>query len=1213
MGYEYPKLIDNKRRVLADVIKNVADKYNKLSIATGYWDLPGTAEVIDHLQNYKSIRLLIGNEPLLNSYLFKGSKPKELSAMIAEDLINNNEGLENVEKRRILVDSAVKIKDLIFKGILEVKIFKEPILHAKAYIFGDYGDQAVGIVGSSNFTKAGLTSNTELNVLEDDYQRVTYKPTSDQQENGHLAWFDEMWNDPNAIKWSEEFRDIIVDSPLGNLTFGSYDSYIKTLMEVYPDELIPPEELGNEMKDILFSFQNRNAGILINKLKKRGVAMLADSVGLGKTITAGAVIKHYLKETNDKANIVVIAPAGLKQQWTDDLSSVLNVDCVEGAYQLVSQQDTNALSRMIEEYKKDWRRKKNIDLFVVDESHNLRSKSGKRHDLILELFQQHPDSHILLLTATPINNSLLDIANQIQLASKGKLKSTNVTYVRPEGKRELIDFFVALNRIQSKIKNAEKKGNSIEKILKQAKSTIHEGLRHYLVRSTRQGVELEGGIIGQSGERKTFPKTVVDNIEYEYSKEISNNVFNSIGRHIDDVFENIDPRKLNLNLMSEFTQQTSHPLDFLSLIGNNYDKIKELFGLDDKILAKNGNLFIDEKVNLILNILQLILVLGFVAYRPDIYQHDNYQKTIAEINSRKKIESLKMQLSVHNILQITWLKRFESSPDALRKSVVNYKHRIELFQKYLDKGYIVSIKDVDILEGDYNYGEDIEQAFVDYEEYLKEKEEILAKGGDASELKKEGIEKKEASGDVYNIGAIKKDIVRDLKILKLLEELLKAIGESRNDIKLNNLARKIKEVLAEGKFGKKVLVFSFFADTINALKEKLGSLMQDTFVDFNDKVEFITGNNKNIDNIVRRFSPKSKKYEIKKGEVELDFLFSTDVLSEGQNLHDAGFLVNYDLHWNPVRMIQRNGRINRLGSLFDSVLISNMKPTQELEMYLNLVHRLENKINSIKNTIGLDQGVLSVSDVNPIEFIEKYYNNGDSDNDTILAENDEHVSELRKFLAKYKDDSKHIDRIKNMPLGKWNYLPKGRCLKSETLSMVKVDQSNNDGNIKTQDVIFIKTQINSGEYIAEYVDYVKALDLIKTTEDDNKREIDCCDVDRIKIRSRVKSEARRQAMNDEDKYRFTPSYEKALINLYNYLTPGIDYKGILERGVNTQNKKKALEDVLKNVNNEFKDTGNINISTINKFMEIFNSIEITLREPLKITKLEEVLNYASRE
>lgn len=248
MEYECPKLIDNKRRVLADVIKNVADKYNKLSIATGYWDLPGTAEVIDHLQNYKSIRLLIGNEPLLNSYLFRGSKPRELSDMMAEDLIRNNEGLENVEDRRILVDSAVKIKDLIVKGILEVKIFKEPILHAKAYIFGDYGDQAVGIVGSSNFTKAGLTSNTELNVLEDDYQRVTYKPTSGQQENGHLAWFDEMWNDPNAIKWSEEFRDIIVDSPLGNLTFGSYDSYIKTLMEVYPDELIPPEELGNEMK-----------------------------------------------------------------------------------------------------------------------------------------------------------------------------------------------------------------------------------------------------------------------------------------------------------------------------------------------------------------------------------------------------------------------------------------------------------------------------------------------------------------------------------------------------------------------------------------------------------------------------------------------------------------------------------------------------------------------------------------------------------------------------------------------------------------------------------------------------------------------------------------------------------------------------------------------------------------------------------------------------
>lgn len=1216
----YPKLIDNRRVSLANTIKQIAPYYKHLSIATGYWDLKGTAEIVDEIENYDSIRLIIGNEPLSK----KLQRDKKLGNMKEEnmfpeyyfmqDLIEDASSLKTEIERAKLRETAIKITKMIEEGRLEVKVFKKTMLHAKAYIFGTYSDKSVGIVGSSNFTKAGLTLNTELNALQDNYMIVNYRPTADDQENGYLSWFDEIWNDPNAVEWNGEFKELIKDSPLGDLTFGNYDSYIRTLMEVYPDELIPPMKLEEKTNDILYSFQNRNAGILINKLEKTGVAILADSVGLGKTITAGAVIKHYLDKMEGKANVLIIAPAALKQQWKDDLASILGVDYLEGAYSIVSEQDTNAIQHIFEEYQKEWRTKKNIDLFVIDEAHNLRSKSGTRHDVILNLLQQHPNSHILLLTATPINNSLMDIINQIQLASKGKLTSVNVTYTRPSnGLREKMDFFEALSRIQSQIRSAEKAGESVESILEKAKPTIHEGLKHYLVRSTRQGVETEGGIVGKDGSKKSFPKSNVDSIEYQYDSSITDFTYDEIGKHIHDCFENIDPRSLNLNLMSEFTQMTLHPLELLNQMGEDEGQICDYFNVNEDVFMDHGSLYNSNTKSLIFNLLQIVFMLGFVPYRPDIYNRKFHGKTVQEIDALNDVSTaIKMQMTVHNILQITWLKRLESSPYALKKSVENYKYRVELFKKYLDKGYIVNLNDANLLESDYNYGEDIEQAFVDYEEYLKKKEEFLNSGKSIDDLKKEGIERKDADPKIFDIDSIYADINRDLKIINLLSTLLSHVASPKNDIKMHELAQKVCKVLKEKKYGKKVLVFSFFADTINSLRDNLPQIIKKEIPDFDQRAEFISGMNTDIEKIVRRFSPKSKKHTFASGEAELNFLFSTDVLSEGQNLQDSGFLVNYDLHWNPVRMIQRNGRINRLGSEYDAVLVLNMRPTDELEMYLNLVHRLETKINTIKNTVGLDQGILSSSDVNPIEFIEKYYDDGTlpEPDDDLLAYSDEHILELRKFLGKNKDTGE-IERIQNMPLGKWNYLPHGRLTRKEAIAMIKTYRSTVTSNIKSTDIIFIKTTKKDGEYEAEHMDYTAALDLIRTTEDDNERHRDVISLDKTLIRRRSFNLAVWQLNNLEEFYKISPKNEEILCFLKNnFLQPGIDYLGILKNGIKTTNHKKALEKILRAINKEQRETGSLKATTLNQFIKLFNEISHLVDEEKQVDLVEGVLYYA---
>jgi ERCC4-related helicase len=1218
-----PKLIDNKRVVLSDLIKNNAANHEELSIATGYWDLEGTLEIIDSIKDYKKIRLLIGEEPLspiqkyqvtMNFDLGKLTFPKDY---IEYDLADYSK-LKNSDKFREVTKELAK---MIGEKRLEVKIFKpdngNKRLHAKAYIFGNENDpSAFGIIGSSNFTKAGLTNNTELNSLEDQIPMVVYTPSNEKMPHTHLSWFNELWNDENTVDWSGEFRKVLEKSPVGDLTYGPYDVYIKTLMEVFADELNPPKELGEDLKKRLFSFQNRNAGLLINKLEKMDLAILADSVGLGKTITAGAVVKHYI-DTMDNANILVIAPAALKQQWIDDLANIISVDQVTGDYRIISQQDYNAIRKLKSDYDSAHRIMRKIDLIVIDEAHNLRTPTGVRYDAILELLQQHPDAKILLLTATPINNSLIDIANQIKLASKGRRTSVNVPYKSPEKNEiEMLDYFEALDRIQKYLRKNEKAGKDTTKILEDFRPTIHAGLRHFLVRSTRQGVEAEGSLKNQNGDIIKFPKSLVNNLEYVYQEPTTKLVNSLIEAEINTTFENIDIRKINLNLFSEITQQTLHPLDIL----NNYKKdnsfINLKYKINEKALEKYGALELKDKTsNTIENIVQAIYMLGFVPYRPFIYDSMYFNKSINELEKLQDVPfNIKIQLTVHNIMHVTWLKRLESSGAALLKSIQNYQKRINLFEKFLDKNYIVNLADAELLESDYGDGEDLEQAFTDYNKYLKDKESILESGGNADSLKKQGIEKIEADPNRFNITQLKADLNRDKKILRLLEKLLNKVIE--NDPKIIKLKEKIIELNKENKFGKKVLVFSFFADTIEYLQKTLPKIFKDSKLDFDEESGFLTGSSANFESIVGRFAPNSKKYKLKPDENELNYLFSTDVLSEGQNLQDAGILINYDLHWNPVRMIQRNGRINRLGSSFEKVLISNMKPGKDLELYLKLVTRLEYKINTIKNTVGLDQGVLSDDNLNPIQFIDKYYAEGvlPEEEDKLLAYTDKHIKALRKFMDKTIEDKETFERVKNIPLGKWNYLPKKSEFKNLGLSLISVDGILNNTEKKTKDLFFI--EIESTEfYKVTYIDYNKALNYIEASEEDNITFIDKINFDRNKILERSIYESKRQFSNPEGLYQIQPHQIKIVKKMLDHFDEKSDLIGTIRYGIRTTNMQKEFESLIREIaaeNKKFK-TEAPSATTISKFILFIKKVKkdiIENNDKKIIDKIEGVLFYA---
>ena len=1129
------RIIDNSRVELASTLRNVARDFKHLSIATGYWDLPGTQEILDAVKDYEKIRLLIGQEPLSprNKRNLKIEVPEP--GFPDQDFTSDLTQFNDDELR----GTVVAIKRLIAEGRLEVRVYRRSFLHAKAYIFGNYSSNgAVGVIGSSNFTKAGLTTNTELNALEDNHMLVKFQPHVETDEHGHLSWFDGLWQDELNENWDGRFTEMLGDSPVGDLTFGAYDTYIKTLMEVYPDELLPPEQLAPDVKDVLFSFQYRNAQILINKLERMGLAMLSDSVGLGKTITSGAVINHYKEK--GATRICVIAPASLKTQWVQDLAERFGL--VQG-FEVISQQDSSAIDRA-----RELDKYKSVDLFVVDEAHNLRNPSGKRHQQLLEWFISNPASKVLFLTATPINNSLIDFVSQIQLASKGSLESINVDYRDENGNLLKTDFFYALAQIQSRIKRAEKLGqpfnwNSISAV-------VASGLRHYLVRTTRQGVKQMGGIVLPDGSRYDFPESVVEQIGYEYSSDAQKATDQTIGAVL-SVFEGLDPRRLDLDALLDQTQRSEHPLD---------------------TLPRGGVPITDDYVgNVFANIFQIVLLFGFTPYRPEIYQRRIYGKSMEEIRALglKGDESFKIQsqLSIHNMIRVTWLKRLESSQTALRKSIGNYRTKLERFEGFLDQGKILSFKEIEAVTAEF--GEDVEVSGIDSDAFT-----------DADPL-------------VYDIDAMKKDLVRDREIATRLSEVLDSIAGYDN--KLRAFADYLNEAMASNDPARrKVVVFSYFSDTIKYLEESLPSLVNDK--SFRDRAAFVVGGMSGVEQITRRFAPKAKKYNLADDETELDYLFATDVLSEGQNLQDAGSLVNYDLHWNPVRMIQRNGRINRLGSMFDEVYVSNMKPEDNLEAYLKLLNRLNRKINTIKHTIGLDQDVLEKGQVNAKEFVEHHdasdllqileaEHDGDDtarsttefdpadlygvDADAALEKleekedkffvEDDFVFDLRAFVAANASNPAEIERVSALPLGKWGYLPEGSKLEApgHVLGLAKAEgKITLTGRIVT-DTHFVAVDTSTSAYRTISIQDSEALKSIRATSDNDKRRLDKISIDRVLAARRVVAATRAQAGKSVAAYSPKPSEREAL-GFFESVLPG---RSLLKLVTTKVTNKKEVQDL----------------------------------------------------
>lgn len=1029
-----PKIVDNNRISMLEVLKRAADNQEELSIATGYWDLRAILELKEELGSLKKIRLLIGREPMIPRHQLQIPE----SDFPGKDFEFDLTQLAPTAELRATADL---LNLWIAEGKVEVRIFKRTFLHAKCYIFGNFeSERALGIIGSSNFTNAGLTHNTELNSLESDHRVVTYQPSTTAQEIGHLSWFEGMWNDELTEDWNMKFKSIIALSPVGNLLYSPFEMYMKTLYNLYGEELEDEHayQASKLRERTLFDFQLKNTHALQRRLKKYKVAMLSDSVGLGKTTTAINVIKNYLEDEDGKKRVEIICPKSIVQQWEKELTS----EGIFGKSPITLQN-----SREIE-IKRDLDSIASVSLFVIDESHNLRQSSGVRFQQLLDWIRNNPKAHVLLLTATPINNNLTDLTTQILLGTGGDAEVMKMTVTDDKKQTTQITFHQAVDNLRKKINQDLKRNGIIDyNAIREVMTPI---IRTFVVRRTRQGIQSEYGSLSIDGVERSFPKVRPEVVEYTFSREHTAQI-----------------RALNSNL---FDVEHLYKVAPNEIIDGCKDLRHPISQITD--MAEDQNVEFENAESPMFYIFQLILSLGFIPYRWMMYQTKYYGKSREQIRdlgmSSDMNKKLMQQLSIFGILRTVFLKRMESSVSALRTSVDTYSRKLDVFEQAVRKGKIISVKDLDLLENLF--------------------------GDDESDLEADDIEDSvldEVNEKNYNTQLLLEDILKEKELVRLLGNQLLLIDA--DDSKIKTFAKTIDQLRADDPH-RKILVFSYFSDTINYLQENIYKYSTSVRP---ESAEFVTsGNRSDSEKMASRFSPKSKRYEMKVGETELDTLFSTDVLSEGQNLQDAGVLLNYDLHWNPVRMIQRNGRINRLGSSFDEVQVFNMRPESNLDSYLKLIQRLQGKIDIIRNTIGTDTPVLDEIE-NPIEYtdslsdiyssqIEKRISallKAEKATDLLLSE-DEFVMDLKKFA---KDDSlsqSYKDSVFKIPNGKWGNFPKHFIEGEPRPSLLALSELKSDKN-ETIGYQFVETNV-AGKSI-KAISQMQALHWLRTDIRDNNR------------------------------------------------------------------------------------------------------------------------------
>ena len=808
---------------------------DQVRIATAYFSPTGFAHISEHLKEIKDVRLLLGADLANDSNKIRKHLDETFVAYehrcISAGLDNQTRGLEwerdHLPFNRANGAALAKLIAALRAGNLEVRRYEKAFLHAKAYIFSTLGVPTVesqGIfVGSSNLTGAGLTQNMELNLGH--FDNVLTEEAKD--------WFDDLWEESEEYDLAKIFE--VVFDPLSPWTV-----FVRVLWKLYGNEVEEDSKTDENLP--LTSFQKHGVARALRLLRETGGVIVADEVGLGKTFIAGEILQIY-RERRQRA--LLICPASLRDStWKRFLTHYeLFVECLSfeqlaNDKQLRDKQRPNAdqlhLQRPIDEYQ----------LVIVDEAHNYRNPDAPTRAAALRtlLFGKRRD--LLLLTATPVNNSLWDLYNLLQFFLRQDAHFAN------RGVLSIREKFKSAMRMDPSDLNPDH---------------LYPIIDATTVKRTRQFVKkhyVGDSIPGPDGRPQpiVFPKPKAISLRYDLE-----------------------------------------------------DRLPGFFDQLEEALDSEGD-----------------NAIKFARYTPQVF-----------LKIAEETEEGAHKRAMIGLLRSGLLKRFESSTFAFCKTVRKMVAENDLFLDALNSGYVVStafMKEVSA---------DDETVF----------EDLLA-GTD---------HRTEAS--LYDVERLRAVVEHDRDLLTDLASAAQAITPNR-DNKLRVLADALVEIAQQAKDEaidwvdeaqkRKVLVFSYFEDTVRWISEFLEQEITTNsgLAPYRNRVVVVSGSGDLAEEsrlgALQGFAPVSM--EAPKGQDDdlYDLIVATDVLAEGVNLQQCRHIVNFDMPWNPMRLVQRHGRIDRIGSPHDRVYMRTIFPVDRLEDLLKLEQRILGKLAQAAASIGVE-------------------------------------------------------------------------------------------------------------------------------------------------------------------------------------------------------------------------------------------------------------------
>lgn len=919
---------------------------DRADIAVGFFFISGFEAVAENFSRLDKIRILVGraDRKVLEEVALGLQQAEALKAQLELDqtvrrselqraagqvIQDIGKGVSQLPQTEGSEQAVAKLRDLVTVGKVQVHAYLKGTLHAKAYLCW-YPEGSVdpgsAIVGSSNFTLAGFTGNTELNV----------RVTGDAEMQALKDWFDSLWCDSADI--TQDFLAELNRSwPLAETP--PYHVYLKALYELYGDEVtgaLPAPPPPREPK--LANFQIDAVSRALRMIDLHGGCFIGDVVGLGKSYI-GAEILRQLRYT-EKGDPLIICPAGLVSMW-ERMNELFQLGAAVVSMSRIVPKPSAQWDEEAEEYLDEPIEGPGLVLeevygnrgpVLIDEAHNFRNLN-RRYRALSE-YLDAGDHKVVLLSATPQNLGPRDIYRQLRLFLDEIDHGLNLEPLALE------EYFVAVQawyqyriefenwqtayqiwQVKGK-KNEDSPARPSEP--KYPKADIERVLTPVFIRRRRRDItELYGDKAEINGKPVQFPTPKLENITY-----LLNRVYAKTGS-LEDLLSKLRQHKATRYRVTEYIKPSAR---------------------------------------------------GKTQYR-DLYRAKN------------RIAALMGALMI---------KRLESSVAAFRSTLESLISSNRNFKNALEAGYVpIGQTATRLLAGDS----------FDPDEALEILQAEEKRRTEANEPRSKLVH----PTDDFNIDAWIRDLDADYSVLSGIHQSMTGI-EPEDDDKLHSLEKFIAGLDKD----EKIVIFSEAETTVEYLFEQLNPGGK------NQSIARLSGSNRDqVASVLKRFAPDANLKKSRDGKTiermpgpKVRILVATDVVSEGQNLQDCGRVLNYDLHWNPVRLIQRFGRVDRIGTDYTEIHLNNMWPDTDIDNTLSITIRLLRRIQSFHDLIGLDTRLLDTREKLNTNAMYRIYVKGQlPDDDDALDDIAAHQVGVALLQQLQQEDPTLWETITNLPDG----------------------------------------------------------------------------------------------------------------------------------------------------------------------------------------------------